>query len=245
MKFITARRGRRGFTLTELLVTIVIIAVIAALSFTGFQRIRVSADRAVATSNIRQLQLANTNYASDHNGNYVPRITNDPDNPGSGNRFTNKDWHQNPVFMSYFIGVSVEDASKPFTNVPHSALDPVVVRKKKRLWNRVFASYGYNQEFMPTKPNGEVGFRTSQITDPARTAAFTTATDFNLRYASRYLWLNNQEEGKSTDGKMSFRHGGLAVVTYYDGSSGTITIEDLRRFDKNGGRNHPFWKGDF
>lgn len=72
----------RGFTLTELLVVIQIIVVIAALSLVSVRRIRDMADKTTAIPSFSQPQIANASYATDHNRNYVPYLVHDE----NGNR---------------------------------------------------------------------------------------------------------------------------------------------------------------
>jgi len=237
-------RARTGFTLVELLVVITIIAVLAALVVAGFSRMRAAGDRATTISIMRQLQIANVGYANDHNGQYVQIVA-----KNSGGVIS-MEWYRDPSFLTYLTSDDTLLTKGPneAVTVPISVLDPVVVRAKQRQWEKLSASYGFNSTGLTPYPSDDksppYSYKAIQITNPTRTMFMATATDYTVTYAGRNLWQSKPVEGKSTDSKMAFRHGGKAIIVYYDGSTGFITPGDLKRFDSEGGAAHPFWKGN-
>ncbi len=62
----TMNKRTAGFTLIELLVVIAIIAILAAILFPVFQKVRENARRANCTSNLKQLCLGFTQYVQDY-----------------------------------------------------------------------------------------------------------------------------------------------------------------------------------
>jgi prepilin-type N-terminal cleavage/methylation domain-containing protein/prepilin-type processing-associated H-X9-DG protein len=62
---------RRGFTLIELLVVIAIIAILAAILFPVFAKAREKARQSSCLSNMKQLGLAQLQYAQDYDETYV------------------------------------------------------------------------------------------------------------------------------------------------------------------------------
>ena len=134
------------------------------------------------------------------------------------------------------------------TTLPLNLMDPITARAKKRNYESVYASFGYMTNGMSAqdwrKPNSTPSFRNSQLTSPERTAAFVTATDWNVSYANRFKWETAREEGYVSGQRMSYRHNGKALVVYYDGHAGEVSIADIKKIDTEGGANHIFWKGD-
>ena len=66
--------NRKGFTLIELLVVIAIIAILAAILFPVFQRVRENARRTACLSNTKQLGIAVTQYTQDYDER-LPSVT--------------------------------------------------------------------------------------------------------------------------------------------------------------------------
>lgn len=237
----TSARFTLGFTLVELLVVIVIIATLAALSFLGITRMRAAGNAATSVKNIRQLQIANVSYATDHNGRYASYFILDEE--GKKNY-----WYKDPGFLAQLTGDESQlTVADPNTDVPSGLLDPIAYRAKKKSCDLLSGSYGMCHDFMIKRSTEDTERYTTiaEITNPSRTAAFLTTTDLSARYDSRNLWWSEPVEGKTTNGKTAFRHSNKAIAVYFDGSTGLISREDIKRFDANGGKKNVFWNGLF
>ncbi|MBC7980264.1 MAG: prepilin-type N-terminal cleavage/methylation domain-containing protein, partial [Armatimonadetes bacterium] len=134
---IQPRQNSRGFTLVELLVVFVIIVVLVTVSITAIFRFRKSADKAVAIGNLRQLQSANTNYAVEHNGQFVP--------PSASVDGVTYEWYRNPEFIAALKGddATFGSGGAPNLTLPLGLMDPAVVREKPAGYQALAASYGY------------------------------------------------------------------------------------------------------
>ena len=234
-------RKAGGFTLTEALVVTVIIIVLAVLALSGFSKLRAAGDKVLATRNLAQLQLANATYAADHGGKYVPVYSFDE----NGGRTSQ--WTSNPDFVALFKADGAYDSNgRVSTSLPLQLMDPVTVRAKRNGFNDLASSYGYNTEGLPgyRLPATSASYTISQVPSPERTMVFSTATDWIVCHVSRFRWTGAAAtEGRTNDQKMAFRHKGKALVAYYDGHVGEMSVEDLRQIDTKGGKTNPFWLG--
>lgn len=207
-----------------------------SLSLAGYSKFRSAADKATAIGNIRQLQIANANYATDNNGRFVSSFARDGDG-----KFTGM-WNTNIDFLDLFRGESYE-SEKHRDYVPVSLLDPKAVRGDGKFNTSLKGSFGAPEVYGVDYggKNADSSYRLTQLTNPERTAAFVTAIDWHVVYGSRLRWDGTEQpDGR---GIIAYRHNGKALVVYYDGRVGELTKADMKEFDKKGGEDNPFWNG--
>ena len=236
-----------------MLIPITIILVLAALSFSGFSKMRTSGDMIRSSRNISQLMVANASYAADHNGKYVPYArSGTAEEVAAGVSYSDQTyWSTNYQFLRNLRGEPIVGHE---SEVPLTALDPITALAKKDGYTSLMCSYGYNTTNQPGK--GKSGtpwpgegcnqsFSINQVSNPSRTACFITGTDIGVACSNPVLWktLTNQKEGKTANSMMSFRHANKtkAVAVYYDGHVSTLTVADMEKVNLEGAGNNAFW----
>ncbi|MBX7256229.1 MAG: DUF1559 domain-containing protein, partial [Candidatus Hydrogenedentes bacterium] len=227
---------RRGFTLVELLVVIAIIGILAAILLPALSRARQKALSVTCANNLRQLYLANTMYASENQGRYVPAA---PDiNEGFGGRVR---WHgmrETPSPDSDFDpGKGLLAEYLPDARVKEC---PVFTEFRKRgdvpnAFEAGTGGYGYNAAYIGgtyyqddylTAPKHST--LDSRVANPAQTIMFADAAMPQEGYIVEYGFLEpplfvtddyprgNQDWGFASP-SLHFRHDGRVNVVWCDG----------------------------
>jgi prepilin-type N-terminal cleavage/methylation domain-containing protein len=209
-----------GFTLVELMIVVAMIAVLVTITVTVSLSFRKLADRTSAMNAMRQIQMANISYATEHKGSFVPPVVTQENADGEP---TGVEWHENPDFISQLKGpeATFGGGGTPDLSLPISLMDRAVVRKKSANNTNLDDCFGY------TAPSDGAPFRQAQLSNPADSAAFITCEEPFVNY--------------TTQDEIDYRHKEKALVVYYDGRAAIISQADVDLINGNGGASNVFW----
>lgn len=194
----------RAFTLIEMLVTMAVIAILAAVLLPVFIAARQAAKRAACLSNQRQLGLAWRMYAEDSDERACPSYY-----FANGAEYA-WDFHLAPgVAKPGLLGPYAVDGRLMACTVFFG-----------NAWNRPHTGYAYNATYIGGDPPlGKHPVTLSTIGSPARTAIFADGGYGNPVNAQNYL--RAPSDPLFIAGKVHFRHSATAVVVEADGHART------------------------
>mgnify|MGYP000888356489 CR=1 FL=1 len=226
----------RGFTLIELLVVIAIIAILAAMLFPVFARAREKARQANCASNLRQLAMANMQYANDNDGYYVMGAS---DMWTSANRHR---WHGTRPGSTSASGIFRPELGPLWPYLKSAQIKECpsfrdYVRTADGSSNDFEAGcggYGYNNELVGSShwdPNLNSDYPAANdagLADPAGTYMFADAaflqfypSTFAIEYSfiEPPYWAAYTEWGMwlRPEPSIHFRHNGMANFAFMDG----------------------------
>jgi prepilin-type N-terminal cleavage/methylation domain-containing protein/prepilin-type processing-associated H-X9-DG protein len=188
MTFISRKRGSsqqastlpsRGFTLIELLVVIAIIAILAAILFPVFQKVRENARRTACLSNEKQIGLAMTQYTQDYD-EMLPgyRVTGTNPYAGKPNVGTST---ATSVFFNQILDPFIKsdgvwkcpDASNGWVNIDPNPADSDTPA--------LYLSYGGQNSYAANNYvfRAKAGFALAALTEPANTVGLVDGGYYN------------------------------------------------------------------
>jgi prepilin-type N-terminal cleavage/methylation domain-containing protein/prepilin-type processing-associated H-X9-DG protein len=233
-------RIRKAFTLIELLVVISVIAILLAILMPALTRARDLGRRIVCANHIRILALANTLYADDSDGWYVPIIDRTWGNLGF--------WPLNQHFRRMVGDAARQEAGDGVSYAPKQfrcPSDPVANQERRfsmsgtsclccpddvGTYRYTFClSYGYNLtdwHFTDWLKTGYAAHKTMTVPSPASRLVFTESNDWRLHwkganYAVGWDVLGHDTtaayEAVLSHGSTLYRHAEGVNVAFYDG----------------------------
>ena len=216
-------KTRAAFTLVELLVVIVIIAILTSIAMPVYSRARLSAWRAVSAHTLTELGIGGAAYRADNDGQFWPYRQNEPDG------------------VTWWFGF--ESSSSPPNGEGQRTLDllrgplgPYAIASGGVKSDPAFMSFG--GRFKPKFSNGSYGYgyntllgggpmglgtlaRAAQFEHPENLVVFATCAQVNTFQApasaknpmvEEFYLINHQET------TVHFRFGRKALVSMLDGS---------------------------
>lgn len=217
--FHLAARRTGAFTLVELLVVIVIIAVLAIGGFTGYESLRRGADQSVALTQLRQIGAAIVSYGGENGGRFpgpmwpgqMPMI--DPARDGRLSRdlapYLGGTMPTQPELSSLFVPPAYRRAVDPsrLTDARTYVLNMEVPLEDSSVIN----PWGSLADPKGSQPM-------SQAMPPGNVWAMSDADQKNPRVASAAWKANTPPEPI---------HGRERQALYFDGRAGTVSEQEL------------------
>ncbi|MEM6333206.1 MAG: type II secretion system protein [Planctomycetota bacterium] len=241
---------RRGFSLIELLIVLVIVALLIGILLPVLGRSRSTAKAVVCLSNVRQLVTANLAYAADHREFLVraaPTIFDFPDTDrwhGKRDSPLNAFDPRRGDLSPYFGESGAIKACPAFVAGEDYIDDPLLA------FEAGCGGYGYNKGYLGGRVDlfGEAdaqsaqhSARVSDITEPAETVMFADAAYHSFggqliaySFVEPVFWLNPAPWQPNPDPTIHFRHDRHASVGWADGHADSRKIAFTRDYASGG-----------
>jgi general secretion pathway protein G len=216
-------RLRRGMTLTELLVVILVIITLAALSLMALSRARESARSSVCMSNLKQVGMALLMHAGENQNKLIPLQPSE--NPKTGKR--PPIWTVQLAqagYLSQWTGKGDAPCGTGVWTCPECDFMSVAYGGYGVVEDAIFVY----EENTPIGVNEKGSLRLSRIAEPSKTwlVGDATANAANPKKGWYAIW---SQPGKWANHGPAGRHGGKLNVCMVDGHVENLSIAEIRQ----------------
>lgn len=221
----TGKRTPAGFTLVEMLVTISIIVLLAALSIIGITKAKEAAQRSGSAANLRQLGVTMIAFTADNNG-FLPATR-----KSNGTYWPEQVWASLESSQTYLrpgtrnrpIDSTKNDGDGYFALADNAALTP---QKKPIRWNYVInggaAALPFSEvaatDALPATMARGLSRPLMEISDPSKTIMFAEGNGA--------FWING--EAKTNCNRIRKWSNGKSNILWFDGSVQALSPKELR-----------------
>ena len=207
---------RSGFTLVEILVTVAIIGVLAALAVPALRDSNTKAENVRCVSNLRKLVAAAILYGSENNTGYLPVISNNPANGTDHNHW---------MFNDNYLSAMGDTPAKRAADLSATFRCPTAGRLK----NPSGIQYGMNVTGIDINANYNTpGWSPNMrgIPRPSEKIYLMDALDWMVQSNRAANYVPGTKIEATTTYTPAFRHKGIAHAAFFDGH-----VEGLKQID--------------
>ena len=212
-----SQRPCPGFTLTELLVVMAIIAIMAAMLLPAVGLVKASAKTADCSNRMRQLGLIFSIYVHNNEGTFL--------GPGPGNSWA--DYHKNlleiptTTGLTAFNAANIRDVASVFM-CSEDKYRPDSSWSGALIWDN-YISHGYNMQILGGRNCGRGPFQLRDVAKPSDTVLATDSRD-NLSPArwDAYLGTPMASSNQSPPAYPRHRYQTQCMVLWLDGRASAV-----------------------
>jgi len=221
----------RAFTLIEVLTVVVIVLILAALLIPVVKNATLAGKQTSSLQRLRSIQMANIQYAGDHDGKYVPSYATIINSSGTGTDFVA--WFTNSELLIYLV----PNPQNYWWGNPHKALCSDLIPYE--LSKTMPTSFGINADGVDYTPDewgnwNPIPRRAPNMPHAGKMMAFAESQDWAV---TENACTNYTVPEKQTTNAVAYRYHNKANVAFFDGHVEQLTKEEIKK-------NTMLWTGN-